>query len=72
MQLQTMEEKVVHGSADREEVMRKEEEPLKAQIELDERRAEQERALLALQDQEDAELAMEEKYLSIQGLGFRV
>jgi hypothetical protein len=65
-QLKAMEEKVVHGSADREEAMRKEEELLKAQIELDERRAEQERALLALRDQEDAELAREEKYLSIQ------
>ena len=65
-QLKAMEEKVVVGSADAQEAMQKEEELMKAQIELDERRAEQERALEELRLQEEAELQMEEKYLSTQ------
>ena len=64
-QLKAMEEKVVVGSAEREEAMQKEEELMKAQIELDERRAEQARAERALQEREEMEIRNEEEYGSL-------
>ena len=64
-QLKAMEDKMLHGHADADNAKRKEEELVRAQIELEERRAEQEKLAEKMREREDLAQAAEDKYASI-------
>lgn len=65
-QLKAMEEKVVKGATDEAVARQKEEELIKAQVELEERRAEQDKLNERLREKEELSAAAEEKFSSIQ------